>query len=280
MIELVTNARFADDFREWAKRRGGVTVHDDGTVSNEDRLGAIGDIAFVLERIGAGDDLLVIAGDNLFDFALGDFVAFARGKGGGQRGRGLRLRRPRAGHALRRRRAGRERPRRRVRGEAVRAAQHAGRDRGLHLSAGARPARRALPRRGQSPGPAGASRSPGSIPASPSTATGFPGAGSTSGTPSSCSRRTTTGASARACRRARPTRRSARPRRLLAGRRAGRRRLAPNHPPPPPAQAGVIRVVRSPAKRLLPGRLRRGCCHASKLHACRGSGKDTSRLAA
>ena len=68
-VELVTNARFADDFREWAKRRGGVTVHDDGTMSNEDRLGAIGDIAFVLERIGAGDDLLVIAGDNLFDFA-------------------------------------------------------------------------------------------------------------------------------------------------------------------------------------------------------------------
>ena len=80
-VELVTNARFADDFREWAKGRGGVTVHDDGTVSNEDRLGAIGDIAFVLERIGTDDDLLVVAGDNLFDFALGDFVAFARGKG-------------------------------------------------------------------------------------------------------------------------------------------------------------------------------------------------------
>jgi glucose-1-phosphate thymidylyltransferase len=80
-IELVTNARFADDFREWAGGRGGVTVHDDGTVSNEDRLGAIGDIAFVLERIGTDDDLLVVAGDNLFDSALGDFVEFTRGKG-------------------------------------------------------------------------------------------------------------------------------------------------------------------------------------------------------
>jgi glucose-1-phosphate thymidylyltransferase len=80
-IELVTNARFAHDFREWAAGRGGVTVHDDGTVSNEDRLGAIGDIAFVLERIGADDDLLVVAGDNLFDSALGDFVEFTRGKG-------------------------------------------------------------------------------------------------------------------------------------------------------------------------------------------------------
>jgi len=80
-IELVTNARFAGDFDEWAKRRGGVTVHDDGTVSNEDRLGAIGDIAFVLERNGTDDDLLVVAGDNLFDSALGDFVEFMRGKG-------------------------------------------------------------------------------------------------------------------------------------------------------------------------------------------------------
>jgi glucose-1-phosphate thymidylyltransferase len=80
-VELVTNARFADDFREWARGRGGVTVHDDGTVSNEDRLGAIGDIAFVLEQIGTDDHLLVVAGDNLFDFALGDFVAFLREQG-------------------------------------------------------------------------------------------------------------------------------------------------------------------------------------------------------
>jgi glucose-1-phosphate thymidylyltransferase len=80
-IELVTNARFADDFRGWASGRGGVTVHDDGTVSNEDRLGAIGDIAFVLERVGTDDDVLVIAGDNLFDFALGDLAEFTRGKG-------------------------------------------------------------------------------------------------------------------------------------------------------------------------------------------------------
>jgi glucose-1-phosphate thymidylyltransferase len=80
-IELVTNARFADDFREWARVRGSVTVHDDGTVSNEDRLGAIGDIAFVLGRVGTDDDLLVVAGDNLFDFSLGAFAEFTAGKG-------------------------------------------------------------------------------------------------------------------------------------------------------------------------------------------------------
>ncbi len=79
-IHVVTNARYAEDFRRWAAGRGDVTVHDDGTVSNEDRLGAIGDIAFVLDRVDAEDDLLVIAGDNLFDFALGDFASFWRGK--------------------------------------------------------------------------------------------------------------------------------------------------------------------------------------------------------
>ena len=80
-IHLVTNSRFAEDFRRWASRRSGVTVHDDGTASNDDRLGAIGDIAFVLEQTGLDDDLLVIAGDNLFDFALGGLAAFWELKG-------------------------------------------------------------------------------------------------------------------------------------------------------------------------------------------------------
>jgi glucose-1-phosphate thymidylyltransferase len=80
-IHLVTNSRFAEDFRRWSSARGGVTVHDDGTTSNEDRLGAIGDMAFVLERTGLDDDLLVIAGDNLFDFGLQGFEAFWELKG-------------------------------------------------------------------------------------------------------------------------------------------------------------------------------------------------------
>src|SRR5258705_4388692 len=80
-IHVVTNTRFVDDFGRWASGRDAVTVHDDGTSSNADRLGAIGDIAFVLERVGGEDDLLVIAGDNLFDFRLGEFVDFWREKG-------------------------------------------------------------------------------------------------------------------------------------------------------------------------------------------------------
>ena len=44
---------------------------DDGTTSDEDRLGAIGDIGFVIEREGIDDDLVVVAGDNLFSGAAG-----------------------------------------------------------------------------------------------------------------------------------------------------------------------------------------------------------------
>ncbi len=80
-IHVVTNARFVGDFRRWAEGRDGIVVHDDGTASNDDRLGAIGDVAFVLERTGSDDDLLVIAGDNLFDSPLSGFVEFWRSKG-------------------------------------------------------------------------------------------------------------------------------------------------------------------------------------------------------
>ncbi len=80
-IHLVTNARFADAFREWAPED--VIVHDDRTTSNEDRLGAIGDIAFAIERGGLeGDDLLVVAGDNLIGYSLADFADFWHTNGG------------------------------------------------------------------------------------------------------------------------------------------------------------------------------------------------------
>jgi glucose-1-phosphate thymidylyltransferase len=80
-IHLVTNARFAAAFRDWAP--ADVTVHDDRTTSNEDRLGAIGDLAFSIDRAGlGGEDLLVVAGDNLIGYSLPDYVDFWRKKGG------------------------------------------------------------------------------------------------------------------------------------------------------------------------------------------------------
>jgi glucose-1-phosphate thymidylyltransferase len=72
-VHLVTNARFAADFARWAKDKD-VRVHDDGTTSNENRLGAIGDIQFA----GLDDDLLVIAGDNLFEYSLADYESYWR----------------------------------------------------------------------------------------------------------------------------------------------------------------------------------------------------------
>jgi glucose-1-phosphate thymidylyltransferase len=86
-IHVVTNARFARDLGAWASQRSvrrPITVWNDGTTSNEDRLGAIGDIQFVIDDAGlGGEDLLVVAGDNLFDFDLADFIAFWSSKDDG-----------------------------------------------------------------------------------------------------------------------------------------------------------------------------------------------------
>jgi glucose-1-phosphate thymidylyltransferase len=79
-VHVVTNARKAPWFEEWAKGRD-VVLHDDGTTSNDDRLGAIGDLAFVLDQVGGAHDWLVIAGDNLFEFSLAEFASYWRGKG-------------------------------------------------------------------------------------------------------------------------------------------------------------------------------------------------------
>ncbi|MGI8913987.1 MAG: nucleotidyltransferase family protein [Chloroflexota bacterium] len=76
---VVTNARFADQFALWAGARQGrlpVTVLNDGTTTDQNKLGAIGDIQFTLQQAGITDDLFVGAGDNLFDFDLGPMFAF------------------------------------------------------------------------------------------------------------------------------------------------------------------------------------------------------------
>jgi len=86
-IHVVTNERFARDFGSWASQRSGlrpITVWNDGTTSNEDRLGAIGDIRFTISEAGLeGEDLLVVAGDNLIEYRLEEYVRFWRKKGEG-----------------------------------------------------------------------------------------------------------------------------------------------------------------------------------------------------
>ncbi len=90
---VVTNAKFTPHFEEWATESG-VRVVNDGTTSNDDRLGAIGDIGFVLDEHGVDDDLVVVAGDNLFGDDVSGFSAYGRG-GRRPRARGTRRRRPR-----------------------------------------------------------------------------------------------------------------------------------------------------------------------------------------
>lgn len=82
-VFLVTNARFFRPFEQWAAHSGAgrrIRVLNDGTSSNEDRLGAIGDLEFAVENGPVADDLLVLAGDNLFEGELGEFIRFAAGR--------------------------------------------------------------------------------------------------------------------------------------------------------------------------------------------------------
>jgi len=75
---VVTNAKFTPHFEEWATGKADVTIVNDGTTSNDDRLGAIGDTAFVLDQTGLDDDLVVVAGDNLFGEDVSGFAVYGQ----------------------------------------------------------------------------------------------------------------------------------------------------------------------------------------------------------
>jgi glucose-1-phosphate thymidylyltransferase len=84
-IYIVTNAKFAGDFETWAKNYQVANpefrfkIINDGSTTDENKLGAIGDINLVLTRENAaGSDLLVIAGDNLFRESLAGFIDHAK----------------------------------------------------------------------------------------------------------------------------------------------------------------------------------------------------------
>lgn len=82
-IYIVTNDKFYDQFTDFVAEcqyDTSIEVLNDGTLSNEDRLGAIGDIQFVIDEAEIGDDLLIVAGDNLFGFDLNEMMKFYHGK--------------------------------------------------------------------------------------------------------------------------------------------------------------------------------------------------------
>lgn len=79
---VISNHKFAHHFQEWAGTRSQkITVVDDGTSTNETRLGAVRDIQYAIDKLGIDDELLVIAGDTILDFSLGRFLEYARQKG-------------------------------------------------------------------------------------------------------------------------------------------------------------------------------------------------------
>lgn len=78
---VISNHKYAHHFENWAKtKKQKITVVDDGTSTNETRLGAVKDIQFAIDQLKLDDDMLVIAGDNVLDFSLTKFIAYAKEK--------------------------------------------------------------------------------------------------------------------------------------------------------------------------------------------------------
>lgn len=80
---VISNHKFIEHFQKWANEQSFVkklTVIDDGSTDNDHRLGAVRDIQFAIDELKLNEDVLVIAGDNLLDFSLGEFVDFAKMK--------------------------------------------------------------------------------------------------------------------------------------------------------------------------------------------------------
>ena len=75
---IISNHKFAHHFDDWAKAHTlPITVVDDGTSTNETRLGAVCDIQFAIDKLHLDDDLFIIAGDNVLDFSLTSFIRYA-----------------------------------------------------------------------------------------------------------------------------------------------------------------------------------------------------------
>ena len=79
---VISNHKFAGHFQDWSRNHTlPITVVDDGTSTNETRLGAVKDIQYAVEKLGIDEDVLVLAGDNVLDFSLVPFVWFGQENG-------------------------------------------------------------------------------------------------------------------------------------------------------------------------------------------------------
>lgn len=76
---IISNHKFYENFSEWAKNRKTrlkITVFDDNTTDDSNKLGAIGDIYYTIKKGNINEDLLVVAGDNFFTFKMNDYIEF------------------------------------------------------------------------------------------------------------------------------------------------------------------------------------------------------------
>ena len=81
---IITNHKFAGIFEEWAAKQSytkPITIVDDGTETNDTRLGAVCDLLFAMDKLKIDDDMLVVAADNILFFSFQEFVDFAKAKG-------------------------------------------------------------------------------------------------------------------------------------------------------------------------------------------------------
>lgn len=81
---IITNHKFAHFFEDWAGSQNyakPITIVDDGTETNDTRLGAVCDLLFAMKKLSINDDMLVVAADNLLFFSFKEFVEFAKQKG-------------------------------------------------------------------------------------------------------------------------------------------------------------------------------------------------------
>lgn len=80
---IVSNHKFAGIFEEWSKTvdyRCPLTIIDDGTTSNDNRLGAVRDLLLAIGQSEVDDHILVVAADNILDFSFQGFVDFFKEK--------------------------------------------------------------------------------------------------------------------------------------------------------------------------------------------------------
>ena len=80
---IITNHKFAHIFEDWAREQHyqkKITIVDDGTESNDTRLGAVCDLLYAIDKLQINDDMLVVAADNILFFSFQEFVNFAKSK--------------------------------------------------------------------------------------------------------------------------------------------------------------------------------------------------------